>query len=238
MATDQITLTADIDRAIGSRSSRRLRREGKIPAVVYGAGDDPTSVAVEWSDLRAALTTPAGLNALITLEFGDTERLTIVKDMQRHPVRRDVTHVDFIIIDRDMPSTSTCPSTLENTDADQLKELVVDQQMFSLAVSAKPGSIPNEFVVDCAELTLDEPIRAGSLACPPVSSSTSTPTKPSSSPPSRTSSSPSPSRAKRARRAKPPRARPPRAATTPRPATATPATAATRADLRADGPLT
>ncbi len=164
---DQITITAETDRAIGSRSSRRLRRAGKIPAVVYGAGDPPTSVAVDWSELRAALTTPAGLNALITVEFGDIERLTIVKDMQRHPVRRDVTHVDFLIIDRDKALDVDIPIILEHTDTDELKELVVDQQMFTIAVSAKPGSIPNEFVVDCSGLTLDEPIRAGSLTLPP-----------------------------------------------------------------------
>lgn len=163
---DLLTLTAETDRAIGSRSSRRLRKEGKIPAVIYGSGDDPTPIAVEWSALRAALTTPAGFNALITLEFGDTERLTIVKDMQRHPVRRDVTHVDFIIIDRSKPLDVDVPVILENTDADHLKELVVDQQLFSLPVSSLPGSIPNEFVIDCSTLTLDDPIRADSIDLP------------------------------------------------------------------------
>ena len=163
---DQITLTAETDRAIGSRSSRRLRREGKIPAVVYGAGDPPTPISVEWSDLRAALTTPAGMNALITLEFNDDTRLTIVKDMQRDPVRRDVTHVDFIIIDRTKPLDVEVPIVLENTDGDHLKEVVVDQQIFALPVSALPGSIPNELVVDCTELTLDDPIRAESVTLP------------------------------------------------------------------------
>lgn len=166
MAADLLTLTASTDRAIGSRSSRRLRKEGKVPAVVYGAGDPPTSIAVEWSDLRAALTTPAGMNALITLEFNDDERLTIVKDMQRDPVRRDVTHVDFIIIDRSKPLDVEVPIVLENTDGDHLKELVVDQQIFALPVSALPGSIPNELIVDCTDLTLDDPIRAESIALP------------------------------------------------------------------------
>ena len=167
MATaDQITLTAATDRVIGSRSTRRLRKEGKIPAVVYGAGHDPQPIAVEWSDLRAALTTPAGMNALITLEFDGNERLTIVKEMQRHPVRREVTHVDFVVIDRDIAIDVDVPIVLEGTDASHLAELVVDQQLFSLAVSAKPGSIPNELVVDCSELTVDEPIRAGSIALP------------------------------------------------------------------------
>ena len=132
---DQLTLPASTDRAIGSRSSRRLRREGKVPAVIYGAGDPPTPIAVEWSDLRAALTTPAGMNALITLEFDGDTRLTIVKDMQRDPVRRDVTHVDFIIIDRTKPLDVDVP-------------------------------IPNELIVDCTNLTLDDPIRAESIALP------------------------------------------------------------------------
>lgn len=163
---DQLTLPASTDRAIGSRSSRRLRREGKVPAVIYGAGDPPTPIAVEWSDLRAALTTPAGMNALITLEFDGDTRLTIVKDMQRDPVRRDVTHVDFIIIDRTKPLDVDVPIVLENTDGDHLKELVVDQQLFSLPISALPGSIPNELIVDCTNLTLDDPIRAESIALP------------------------------------------------------------------------
>lgn len=166
MAAEQITLVADAKRPTGTRPAKRLRAEGKIPAVVYGAGDAPTAVSVRWSELRAALTTPAGLNALITLQFNDDERLTIVKDMQRHPVRRDVTHVDFLVIDRNKALDVDVPITLENTDGDHLKELVVDQQMFSLAVSAKPGSIPNEFVVDCESLTLDEPIRAGDISLP------------------------------------------------------------------------
>ncbi len=166
MAADQITLTAETGRPIGSRSSRRLRREGKVPAVVYGAGSDPTAIAVQWSDLRAALITDAGMNALITLDVDGDERLTIVKDMQRHPVRRDVTHVDFIVIDRNKAIEVDVPVVLAETEDDHLKGLVIDQNMFSVTVSAKPGTIPNEFVIDLAPLTVDEHIRAGQIDLP------------------------------------------------------------------------
>jgi large subunit ribosomal protein L25 len=166
MAADQITLTAETGRPIGSRSSRRLRTEGKVPAVVYGAGTDPTAIAVTWSDLRAALVTDAGMNALITLDVDGDERLTIVKDMQRHPVRRDVTHVDFIVIDRDKPIDVDVPIVLAEVEGDHLKGLVVDQNLFAVAVSAKPGTIPNEFVIDLGPLTVDEPIRAGQIELP------------------------------------------------------------------------
>ncbi len=166
MAADQITLTAETGRPIGSRSSRRLRREGKVPAVVYGADSEPTAIAVQWSDLRSALITEAGMNALITLDVDGDERLTIVKDMQRHPVRRDVTHVDFIVIDRNKAIEVDVPVVLADTEDDHLKGLVVDQNLFSVTVSAKPGAIPNEFVVDLAPLSVDEPIRAGQIELP------------------------------------------------------------------------
>lgn len=166
MAVEQIILTAETGRPIGSRPARRLRHQGKIPAVVYGADTEPTAIAVDWSALRAALTTDAGMNALITLDVGGEEKLTIVWDMQRHPVRRDVTHVDFIVIDRDKPIDVDVRIVLEGMEGDNLKGLVVDQNLFMLAVSAKPGTIPNEFLVDLAALTVDEPIRAGDLDLP------------------------------------------------------------------------
>ncbi len=166
MAVDQITLPAETGRRTGSRESRRLRTQGKIPAVVYGLDSEPTAVAVDWSELRAALTTDAGMNALITLDIDGDEKLSIVWDMQRHPVRRDVTHVDFILIDRDKPIDVDVPVVLVDTEGDNLDGLVLDQQMHTLAISAKPGTIPNEIVVSCAELTLDEPIRAGDLDLP------------------------------------------------------------------------
>lgn len=166
MAADQITLTAETGRPVGSRSSRRLRAEGKIPAVVYGLGTEPKAIAVEWSALRSALVTDAGMNALIDLDVDGEKNLTMVYDMQRHPVRRDVTHVDFILIDVNKTIDVDVPIVLEDTEGDHLAGLVVDQQLFSLAITAKPGTIPNELVVSAAKLTLDEPIRVGDIDLP------------------------------------------------------------------------
>lgn len=166
MATDTITLTAETGRPTGTRPSRRLRAEGKIPGVVYGLGTEPKAVTVPWSELRLALTTEAGMNALIELEVDGERRVTMVTDMQRHPVRREVTHVDFLLVDVNKTVEVEVPIVLEGTDGDHLAGLVVDQQLFSLPVSAKPGSIPNEIVVDVAALTVDEPIRVGAVALP------------------------------------------------------------------------
>src|SRR5689334_10137600 len=109
----EITLQAETGRITGSRSSGRLRASGKVPATVYGMGKDPQSVAVQWRELRAALVTEAGFNALIDLHVdGAKGDLVIVKDLQRHPVRRDVLHVDFLRVDADVAVTVEVPIVL------------------------------------------------------------------------------------------------------------------------------
>jgi large subunit ribosomal protein L25 len=162
-----VTLAAETGRPLGSRSSRRLLREGKVPGVVYGLHQDAVPVTVAWPDLRAALTTEAGLNALITLDVDGTEDLTIVKDLQRDPVRRDVIHVDFLRVSRDIEIEVEVPIVLEGTaDLVEREGGTVNHTLFTLAVYAKPGRIPNEIVVDVSGLELGEAIRVADLTLP------------------------------------------------------------------------
>ena len=95
---EQVTLRAEAGREPGSRSSRRLRRTGRVPAIVYGRGLETTSIDVDRRDLYGVLHTEAGLNALINLEVGKKEYLTVAREVQRHPVRGEITHLDFIQI--------------------------------------------------------------------------------------------------------------------------------------------
>lgn len=163
----EVTLAAETGRATGSRSSRRLRREGKIPAVVYGHGTDPVAVAVSHRELRAALTTEAGMNALIDLDVAGASRLTIVRDVQRHPVRREVTHVDFLIVRRDEVITVEVPVVIQGEARKVHQENgTLEQQVHALTVSATPGSIPNELTVDVSALTIGDAVRVGDLALP------------------------------------------------------------------------
>ena len=162
-----VTLTAETGRALGSRSSRRLLREGKVPGVVYGLDQDTVSVAVAWPDLRTALTPEAGLNALITLEVDGAEDLTIIKDLQRDPVRRDVVHVDFLRVSRDVEILVDVPIVLEG-EAEKVErdDGTVAHLLFTLAVYAKPGAIPNELVVDVSDMEIGDAIRVGDLTLP------------------------------------------------------------------------
>lgn len=162
-----ITLTAELGRPIGSRSSGRLRAAGKVPAVVYGHGEEPMPVAVDARALRAALSTEAGFNALITLEMGDRTQLAMAKEVQRHPVRNTVSHVDFLAISRDEVITTDVPVNLVGEALDLLRaDGVVDHQLFNLTINAKPGSIPNSIDVDISGLRVGETIRVADLALP------------------------------------------------------------------------
>jgi large subunit ribosomal protein L25 len=163
----EITLKADVGRPTGTRVSKRLRATGRVPGVVYGLGADPTPVAVDWRDLRQALTTDAGLNALIDLEFDGQSQLSIVKSLQRHPVHHTVTHVDFLLIRRDVAITVDVPIVLVGEAEEALKEgAVIDQMLTTLSVAAMPANIPNELTVDVSSLAVGDAIRVGDLTLP------------------------------------------------------------------------
>ncbi len=164
---DEIVLTAATGRTTGTRPSRRLRREGSIPAVVYGLDQDPVSVTVEWTDLRRAITTDAGLNAVIQIDIDGDRHMSLVRDVQRHPVRRDVLHVDFIRIDPDQEVVVDVPIVLVG-EADEVtnNDGMVDQNLFALTVSAAPDNIPTEIELDVSALTIGDSLRVADLVLP------------------------------------------------------------------------
>lgn len=163
----EVTLTASTGRETGTRPSRRLRHEGRIPAVVYGEGKAAVSVSVDRRELRRAMSTDAGQNALITLTVDGSQYLTVVKEIQRHPVRRDVTHVDFLTVDPNAPIEVEIPIHLVG----EAKEVtqnggITEQRHMAIRVLVKPDSIPDGIEADISELTLTTTITAADLPLP------------------------------------------------------------------------
>ena len=163
----EIKLQATTGRSLGSGPSKRIRAEGKVPGVVYGLDADPIPVTVEWRPLREALTTEAGLNALIDLDIDGDVALTVVKELQRHPIRGNVLHIDFLRVSADAEITVDVPIVLEGeAKAVASDGGTVDQLLYALSINAKPADIPNEIEVDISGLDFDAPIRVGDLALP------------------------------------------------------------------------
>jgi large subunit ribosomal protein L25 len=163
----EITLAAEAGRIIGSRASGRLRAAGRIPGVVYGHGQDPLPVSVDARELRHALSTEAALNQLLELAVDGQRLLTLAREVQRHPVRNTVTHVDFLIVRRDEVITTDVPIVMVGeAKAVEQERGVVAQPLASLSVRATPAHIPPHIEVDITEMAVGDTVRVGDLRLP------------------------------------------------------------------------
>jgi len=166
-AMSSTTLVAETGRTIGSRSSNRLRADGKIPGVVYGHGMTAVSVAVDRRALRAALTGPAGLNAVLTLSIDGATQSAVVKDMQRDKVRHNVTHIDFQVVSLDEAITVEVPVVLVGEAKAVIAEGgLVDRAVDTLSVRTTPRAIPTEITVDITNMGPHDVIRVSDLTLP------------------------------------------------------------------------
>lgn len=163
----ETVLIAETGRSTGSAAARRLRNDERIPAVVYGMGMEPLPVTVARRDLRLALSGPSGANTILDLTVDGTVYPALVKDMQRHPVRRTVQHVDFIQIDLDHEIVVSVPVRMEGEAKDVLNEgALVDLNRNELEVSTTPRNIPDEIVVDVSAMDMDSVITIGDIQAP------------------------------------------------------------------------
>ena len=162
-----IVLTADPRSERGSRPAGRLRREGKVPAVVYGLGNDPVTVSVPSRELAHILAGESGANTLINLEVDGDSMLTLVRQIQRHPTRGDLVHVDFVRIDRDIAVSADVPLHLIGEPTGVRDGGLLEQLVFTVTVEAMPGNIPVVFELEVSELNIGDQRRASDLTLPP-----------------------------------------------------------------------
>jgi len=163
----QTKLVATTGRPIGSSASRRLRVEGHIPGVLYGRGMSPLSVTVERRDLRLALSGPAGSNTVLALEVDGKSYPAVVKEMQRHPVKRTVSHIDFLQVNMNEEITVSVPLRLEGeSKAVAATGGLIDPAVDTIEVLTTPNNMPNEFVIDITDMQPHDVIRLADVPMP------------------------------------------------------------------------
>jgi large subunit ribosomal protein L25 len=166
MADSSSKLSLNARAPEGSRSARRLRRAGSVPGVLYGGGDEPAHFSVDARTLRNTLA-HSGAILQVSLD-GGTDSPVLVKDVQRHPVRGDVVHVDLLRVRMDEAIQTTV--VLELTGADHAPGVVeggvLTQETRELNVEALPGDIPDVITHDVSRLEMNATLLLSAITAP------------------------------------------------------------------------
>jgi len=153
----------------GKANSRRLRRTGMVPAVLYGAGRDPRAIALNENTLTHQMDKEAFYTSIISLKEGENTQPVVVKDVQRHPVKRQVLHVDFQRILEDEEITLDVPIHFlgaEESIGVKQQGGEVAQLMTEIEVSCLPKDLPEFIELDITNLELNQLLHLSDVTAP------------------------------------------------------------------------
>ncbi len=166
MAGERVKLTVSERTKLGSAESRRLRRQGLIPGVLYGR-TTPVAIAVGERDLRSALTGSAGSHVVLDVAIdGGSEHSAILKDFQRDKVRGSITHVDLQEVRLDQPIQTAVVVTLVGEAKGTREGGILQQVTTEVNVEALPLEIPQHLEADVSELGIGDTLRLAEVAIP------------------------------------------------------------------------
>jgi large subunit ribosomal protein L25 len=162
---EQVTLRATRRGEAGTRPARRLRRDGFVPAVVYGRGIEPLPVVIDGHDLFMVLHTEAGANAVIKVEVeGGESVLTVAREVQRHPVRGEITHLDLIKVSLDVAIQADVHLVFEGTPEPVKSDgAFVETIASSVLIEALPTQVPSSVEVDISALMIGDTLKVADL---------------------------------------------------------------------------
>lgn len=158
---DSVKLTNETREDFGKGAARRLRRAGKIPAVLYGAGDETIHIALDAHETFLAVRYNA--NALVTLKINGKNQLALVRDIQHHPMTWDIEHVDLIGVRKGEKVEVTVPVTVVGEPA---PGTVVTTDLLSLVILADATAIPESIEIDVEGKEEGTQIRIGTIDFP------------------------------------------------------------------------
>src|SRR5918912_3726870 len=165
MAGERVKLEVREREGRGSRATRRLRREGLVPGVLYGRGKEPHAICVPERDLRRALTGAGGLHAIldVVLEGQKTPHHAILKAYQQDPVRGAVTHVDFHEVRLDQPIQAPGTVQLVGEPRGVTEGGVLSRVTREITVEALPMDIPEHLELDVGDMGVGDTLRLADL---------------------------------------------------------------------------
>ena len=149
----------------GKEHARKLRQSGQIPGVCYGRAKDPIALSLDPEALTDILRGPRGLNSLIKLD-GAENRTVFVQDLQRHPVERDIIHVDFIFVDPEQRVYRRVPVEFVGKPEGVKVGGVLQIARRDILVESLPADIPDKVVVDVAPMEIGDVVHVEEIGLP------------------------------------------------------------------------
>jgi large subunit ribosomal protein L25 len=165
MASQPTKLSISERDVSNSRATRRLRREGQVPGVLYGGGDDALAFAVDERELRHAL---AARGAVVELQLGGNATPAVLQDAQRHPVRGHTMHVDFLRVNLNVAIHAVVTlELLGGEDAPGTKEGgVLEHVTREINIEALPNDIPERLELDVSQMNVNDTLFLASVSAP------------------------------------------------------------------------
>lgn len=167
--SEEFNLIAEMRDDQGKGASRRLRRQGKVPAIIYGAGREPRSLMFDHNKVLQQLEDPSFYSSILNIKVGDKSRAAIVKDIQRHPAKRRILHIDLQRIVEDEKIKMQIPIHYlgeEEAVGVKLGGGTVSKLMTELEISCLPKDLPEFLEVDISELELDQMLNVSDIKLP------------------------------------------------------------------------
>ncbi len=165
MAGERVKLQVLDRESSGSAATRRLRKQGLIPGVIYGGGQEPRAIAIEERELRQALTGAGGLHAIldVTLDGQSSARPSILKSYQQHPLKGTLTHVDLQEVRLDQPIQARVVVELVGDSIGVNEGGVLSQVVREITVEALPLEIPEHLELDVSGMAIGDTLRLADL---------------------------------------------------------------------------
>ena len=167
--SDEFNLIAEMRDDRGKGASRRLRHQGKVPAIIYGAGREPRALMFDHNKVLRELENASFYSSILTIKVGDKSRAAIVKDIQRHPSKKQILHIDLQRIVEDEKIRMQIPIHFlgeEEAVGVKIGGGSVSRLMTEIEVSCFPKDLPEFLEVDISELELDQMLYVSSISLP------------------------------------------------------------------------
>ncbi len=165
---DEFAIHAEVRSEHGKGATRRLRRTGKVPGVLYGAGEQPVSLQVDANTLRKQVENEAFFSHILSVEVGTEKSQAIVKAMQRAPASGEVTHFDLQRVRRDTELTMNVPLHIVNEESCVGRKAggVVNPLAVEVEISCLPAALPEYIEVDVENLDIGDSVQLSQLVLP------------------------------------------------------------------------